>query len=84
MLVISDLDEPFLPTPEELLPNLHESRKSIEVFLEKLGGPMFMEQHDTGCALGSGLRAGLRLIQATGGKFDAYFKLHSVASLTYV
>lgn len=67
MLVVSDLDEPFLPTPEELLPSLHESRQSIEAFLEKLGSTMFREQNDQGSAMGSALRAGLRLIQSTGG-----------------
>ena len=67
MLVVSDLEEPFLPTPEELLPSLHESRQSIEVFLEKLGGSMFRDTTDQFCAMGSALRAGLRLIQSTGG-----------------
>jgi protein transport protein SEC24 len=75
MLVVSDLEEPFLPTPEELLPNLHESRQSIEVFLDKLGSSMFKDQTDTRCAMGSALRAGLRLIQSTGGTTDPKFTL---------
>jgi protein transport protein SEC24 len=69
MLVVSDLEEPFLPTPEELLPSLHESRQSIEIFLEKLGGSMFRDTTDQFCAMGSALRAGLRLIQSTGGMY---------------
>jgi protein transport protein SEC24 len=31
MLVVSDLDEPFLPTPEDLVVNLYNCRQNIEV-----------------------------------------------------
>ena len=67
MLVVSDLDEPFLPTPEDLVVNLYESRQNIEHFLNKLQD-MFKETQNGACAMGSALRAGLRLITSTGGK----------------
>ena len=35
-LVVSDLDEPFLPVPHDLLVPLSESRQSIQKFLQKL------------------------------------------------
>jgi protein transport protein SEC24 len=67
MLVVSDLDEPFLPTPEDLVLNLHECRQNIEVFLDKLQS-MFKDTQNAYCAMGSALRAGLRLVHTTGGK----------------
>jgi len=36
MLVVSDLDEPFLPCPDDLLVNLNECRASIDGLLESL------------------------------------------------
>ncbi|KAF2402266.1 COPII component protein [Trichodelitschia bisporula] len=67
MLVVSDLDEPFLPTPDDLVVNLAECRQNIELFLNKLQS-MFKDTQNGAHAMGSGLRSALRLIQATGGK----------------
>ena len=67
MLVVSDLDEPFLPTPEDLVVNLHDCRQNIEGFLNKLQS-MFKDTQNAACAMGSALRAGLKLIATTGGK----------------
>ncbi|GKT55558.1 protein transporter Sec24 [Colletotrichum tofieldiae] len=67
MLVVSDLDEPFLPVPQDLLVPLTESRQSIESFLTKLP-EMFQSNQDNGSAMGSALRAGHKLISALGGK----------------
>ena len=67
MLVVSDLDEPFLPTPEDLLVNLSECRQNVETFLGKLQG-MFANTQDNSSAMGSALRAGHKLISHVGGK----------------
>ncbi|KAK4903435.1 COPII subunit [Elasticomyces elasticus] len=67
MLVVSDLDEPFLPTPEDLLVNLSECRANIETFLGNLQG-MFANTTVTASAMGSALRAGHKLISHVGGK----------------
>ncbi|KAK3724482.1 COPII subunit [Vermiconidia calcicola] len=67
MLVVSDLDEPFLPTPEDLLVNLTECRANIETFLGKLQG-MFAQTQNSSSAMGSALRAGHKLISHVGGK----------------
>ena len=67
MLVVSDLEEPFLPTPEDLLVNLSECRANIETFLNKLQG-MFGSTANTSSAMGSALRAGHKLISHVGGK----------------
>ncbi|KAG6017452.1 COPII subunit [Claviceps lovelessii] len=67
MLVVSDLEEPFLPVPHDLLVSLSESRQSIEKFLQKLP-EMFQNSHGNGSCMGSALRAGHKLISALGGK----------------
>ncbi|KAI4205181.1 MAG: hypothetical protein LQ350_000503 [Teloschistes chrysophthalmus] len=67
MLVVSDLDEPFLPTPADLLVTLTESRESIENFLGKLQ-EMFQNTQNSGSCMGAALRAGHKLISPLGGK----------------
>lgn len=67
MLVVSDLDEPFLPIPGDLLVPLSECRENIEVFLDKLQ-EMFQNTQNGACAMGSALRAGHKLIGPVGGK----------------
>ncbi|KAI0023494.1 protein transport protein SEC24 [Xylariomycetidae sp. FL0641] len=67
MLVVSDLDEPFLPVPQDLLVPLNESRASIENFLAKLP-EMFQNNQSNGSCMGSALRAGHKLISPLGGK----------------
>lgn len=67
MLVVSDLDEPFLPVPQELLAPLSESRNNIENFLVSLQS-MFQTNQNSGSCMGSALRAGHKLISPLGGK----------------
>ena len=67
MLVVSDLDEPFLPTPGDLLVTLSECRENIETFLGKLQN-MFQNTQNGGSCMGSALRAGHKLIAPVGGK----------------
>ncbi|KAI5300646.1 COPII subunit [Ascosphaera atra] len=67
MLVVSDLEEPFLPIPGDLLVTLTEARENIELFLDKLQ-EMFQNTSNSGCAMGAALRAGHKLIGPVGGK----------------
>lgn len=67
MLVVSGLDEPFLPIPHELLIPLAECRLNVENFLTKLP-EMFQSNVNTGSCMGSALRAGHMLISPLGGK----------------
>ncbi|KAG9294277.1 hypothetical protein G9A89_021636 [Geosiphon pyriformis] len=67
MLVVSDIEDVFLPQPDDLLVNLTEARTVIESLLGRLGD-MFKDTQRVGCALGSALLAGFKLISSWGGK----------------
>ena len=64
MLVVSDLDDVFLPKPTDLLVNLKESRESIESLLGRLSD-MFADSHAVGSAMGPAMQAGFKLIVNT-------------------
>jgi hypothetical protein len=61
MLVMSDVDDVFLPKPNDLLVNLSECRASLESLLGRLND-MFAENHAVGSALGPALQSGFKLI----------------------
>lgn len=70
-LVVSDIDEPFLPSPEGLLINLDENRQAIEKLLLDL--PSYFENTaNQGFALGPALRAGHKMIHNIGGKLICF------------
>lgn len=61
MLVVSDIDDVFLPKPTDLLVNLTESRPALEALLGRLSD-MFQDNHTIGSALGPALQAGYKLM----------------------
>ena len=61
MLVVSDVDDVFLPKPTDLLVNLHEARAGVESILSRIN-EMFAENLTVGSALGPALQAGSKLI----------------------
>lgn len=67
ILVVSDLDDPFLPTPSGILGNINTARNSIESLLTKLT-EIFGHSTETKSALGSGLTAAYKLLSKIGGK----------------
>ncbi|GAA5989420.1 hypothetical protein JCM10908_000466 [Rhodotorula pacifica] len=70
MLVVGDLDDVFLPKPNDILVNLVEAKAGIENLLTRLND-MFVETNNTGNALGAGLQAAYKLISHVGGKVIA-------------
>lgn len=71
MLIVSDIDEPFLPSPDGLLVNLHENRKSIEKLL--IDFPLYFENTaNHSFALGPALKAGHKMISSIGGKLITF------------
>jgi len=64
MLVVSDIDDVFLPKPNDLLVNVAESRASLESLLGRIGD-MFQENSIIGSAMGPALQAGFKLMVST-------------------
>lgn len=56
MLVVSDLDDIFVPLPDDLLVNLSESRSVVETLLESLPS-MFQDNGNVESAFGPALKA---------------------------
>ncbi|KAI0631186.1 protein transporter SEC24 [Trametes polyzona] len=69
MLVVSDIDDVFLPKPTDLLVNLTESRPAIENLLSRLND-MFQDNHTIGSALGPALQAAFKMMAHIGGKIQ--------------
>ncbi|KAK9465986.1 hypothetical protein V1512DRAFT_287066 [Lipomyces arxii] len=67
MIVVSDLDEPFLPVPHNLLIPLAECREGIETLLNRMGD-MFANSASTTNAMGPALKAAHKLVGNVGGK----------------
>lgn len=70
MLVVSDIEDVFLPKPSDLLVNIVEARPAIESMLGRLSD-MFKDTYVTGSALGAGLQAAFKLVSSIGGKIIA-------------
>lgn len=67
MLVVSDVDDVFLPSPNSLLVNLRESRELIRTLLEDLPG-IFANNRSIHSALGPALQAAEKLLHPIGGR----------------
>ena len=61
MMVVSDLDDIFVPLPDDLLVNLSESRSVVEAFLDSLPS-MFQDNLNVESALGPAVKAALMLM----------------------
>ncbi|KAL0102264.1 hypothetical protein PUN28_018655 [Cardiocondyla obscurior] len=70
-MIMLDIDDVFLPCPENLIVNLKEREELIRDLLAQL--PVkFSNTHDTNSALGAGLQAALKLLSATGGRVTVF------------
>lgn len=56
MLVVTELDDPFLPLPDDLLVNLRDSRPVIEALLDALPGG-YSNNTSNDSAMGPALQA---------------------------
>jgi protein transport protein SEC24 len=61
MLVVSDVDDVFLPKPNDLLLSLTEQRAQIEGLINRLP-TMFSENYTVGNALGPALQAASKMM----------------------
>ncbi|KAK6120063.1 hypothetical protein DH2020_046193 [Rehmannia glutinosa] len=67
MMVVSDLDDVFVPLPDDLLVNLSESRNVVEAFLDSLPS-MFQDNLNVESAFGPALKAAFTVMSQLGGK----------------
>ncbi|KAJ3278706.1 COPII subunit [Borealophlyctis nickersoniae] len=67
MLVVSDLEDTFLPMPYDLLVSLSESRAVIETLLQRLGD-IFKNTQNVQNVLGRAIQAAHKMIAPIGGK----------------
>ncbi|KAL6502874.1 Protein transport protein Sec24A [Orobanche hederae] len=67
MMVVSDLDDVFVPLPDDLLVNLSESRNVVEAFLDSLPS-LFEDTMNLESAFGPALKAAFTVMSKLGGK----------------
>lgn len=67
MMVVSDLDDIFVPLPDDLLVNLSESRSVIDAFLDSLPS-MFQDNVNVESAFGPAVKAAFMIMNQLGGK----------------
>lgn len=67
MLVVADLDDVFLPLPDDLLVNLSDSRHVVDAFLDSLP-VMFQGTSNVESAFGPALKAAFMVMSQLGGK----------------
>lgn len=73
MVVVTDIDDVFIPSPEGLLVNLQESKELFRELLQSLP-TVFSSgaERETQSALGPALQAAHRLLGATGGRVTVF------------
>ncbi|XP_061473122.1 protein transport protein Sec24A isoform X2 [Rhineura floridana] len=71
MLIVSDIEDVFIPMPENLLVNLNESKELIQDLLRTLP-QMFTNSLETQSALGPALQAAFKLMSPTGGRISVF------------
>ncbi|XP_076836934.1 protein transport protein Sec24A-like [Brachyhypopomus gauderio] len=71
MLIVSDIEDIFLPTPDSLLVNLNECKELVQDLLKSLP-QMFAKTMETQSALGPALQAAFKLMSPTGGRVSVF------------
>lgn len=70
-ITVLDIDDIFVPTPDNLLVNLKECRELINDLLEQIP-KRFENSHDPGCALGAALQVAFKMMSMTGGRVSVF------------
>ncbi|XP_033329992.2 protein transport protein Sec24AB [Megalopta genalis] len=70
-MIMLDIDDVFLPCPENLIVNLKEREELIRDLLAQLP-TKFQGTHDTNSALGAALQAAYKLMSSTGGRVTVF------------
>ena len=75
MLVVSDLNELFVPLPDHLLVNVKESRHVVEAFLDNLPEMFTKNPVASASCLGPALKAAFTVMKQIGGKMCVFQSL---------
>lgn len=70
-MIMLDIDDVFLPCPDNLLVNLKEREELVRDLLAQLP-TKFQGTHDTNSALGAALQAAYKLMSSTGGRVTVF------------
>nr|MBE5727135.1 Sec24AB ortholog [Cucujiformia] len=70
-MVVLDIDDVFLPCPDNLLVNLNDRMELIKEFLTQLPS-RYNGSYDNNSALGAALQAAHRMISSTGGRVTVF------------
>ncbi|XP_066587390.1 protein transport protein Sec24A [Prorops nasuta] len=70
-MIMLDVDDVFIPCPDNLIVNLKERDKLVKELLDQLP-TKFEGTHDTNNALGAGLQAAYKLMSPTGGRITVF------------
>ncbi|KAM6923524.1 protein transport protein Sec24B [Xenentodon cancila] len=71
MLVVSDIDDVFIPSHDSLMVNLKECNELVKDLLTSLPN-MFSQSRETQSALGPALQAAFKLMSPTGGRVTVF------------
>lgn len=71
MLVVSDIEDIFIPSHDNLMVSLKDSRELVRDLLTSLPS-MFSQSRETHSALGPALQAAFKLMSATGGRVSVF------------
>ncbi|XP_056140423.1 protein transport protein Sec24A [Lampris incognitus] len=71
MLIVSDIEDIFLPTPDSLLVNLNECKELLQDLLKSVPH-LFEKTMETQSALGPALQAAFKLLSPTGGRMSVF------------
>ncbi|KAK7922234.1 hypothetical protein WMY93_009136 [Mugilogobius chulae] len=71
MLVVSDIDDVFIPSHDNLMVSLKESKELVKELLTSLPS-MFAHTRETQSALGPALQAAYKLMSPTGGRVSVF------------
>lgn len=71
MLIVDDIEDAFIPLPQDLVVNVQECKDNIKLLLEGLPG-MFKDQTSDKSCLAEALKAGRKLVQHLGARMSVF------------
>ncbi|SCP04894.1 protein transport protein Sec24A, putative [Plasmodium ovale] len=67
MMIVPDIEDIFIPLPEDILVNVHECQNVIDVLIDNLPN-MWRNNKMTDCCAGNALKAAVMVLKKVGGK----------------